>query len=279
MNRPSGSARVWILWAVASLIVCAFMARLIFLTTVSVASTRTGTPQDDSAPRYLSPVALAMSSHGNRLYVLCMDSDQVLVVDTAAQKVIAQVGVGRRPEGIALSPDGKSLYVSSVWDGTVAEIDTDTLHLRRTMKAGWGPADLTTDKPGRFLYVANTLGNDVSVIDLSTGREVKRLEAGHFPKYVALSKDGRHVFVSNLMVRIEPYDRPPLSQLTVVDTAKRLVSERVEIPGVIQLRHIAELPESAGGDLIIPFMRPKNLNPLIQVEQGWYMTHGMTTLW
>ena len=47
------------------------------------------------------------------------------------------------------------------------------------------------------------------------------------------------------------------------------------MPGVIQLRHIAEVPAKAGEYLLIPFMRPKNLNPLVQIEQGWYLTHGM----
>ncbi len=274
-RESEGMGRAWAAWAVGAVSVGALVTRLVFLTSLTVASTGSVQVDDASAPRYLSPVALVLSARGDRLYVACMDSDQVLEVDTANQKVVAHVGVGRRPEGIALSPNGASLYVSSSWSGTVTEIDTDSFHVRRTMNAGWGPAGITPDRTGKYLYVANTLGNDISVLDLATGQEIKRLEAGHFPKYVALSKDGRHVYISNLMVRIEPYDRPPLSQLTVVNTSKKVVSERVEIQGVIQLRHIAELPAQAGGYLIVPFMRPKNLNPLIQIEQGWYMTHGI----
>lgn len=268
----------WMVWAVGAIAVCALIARLVFLTSATVASTRPGQDQEESDPRYLSPVALKLSPAGDRLFVACTDSDLVLAVDTNALRVVAQVGVGRKPEGIALSPDGKTLYVSNSWAGTLTEIDADSFRVRRTMKAGWGPAGVTTDRAGRFLYVANTLGNDISVIDLSTGQEIKRLGADHFPKYIALSHDGQHVYVSNLMARIEPYDQPPLSQLTVVDTARKVVSQRIEVPGVIQLRHIAEVPSPAGGYLIIPFMRPKNLNPLIQIEQGWYMTHGIAVV-
>jgi YVTN family beta-propeller protein len=268
----------WIIWAVGALAVCVLVARLVFMTNVAVASTRSAHDNYDSPPRYLSPEALKLSHDGDRLFVACADSNLVLVVDTHTQKVIGKVAVDRKPEGLALSPDGKSLFVSSSWNDTITEIDADSLQIRRTMKAGWGPVGITTDRTGRFLYTANTLGNDISVIDLSTGHEIKRLGAGHFPKFVALSGDGRYVYVSNLMVRVEPYDKPPLSQLTVVDASKKEVSRRIAVPGVIQLRHIAEVPSRAGDFLIIPFMRPKNLNPLIQVAQGWYMTHGIAVV-
>ncbi len=51
----------------------------------------------------------------------------------------------------------------------------------------------------------------------------------------------------------------------MIDTGKNIVVERISIPGVIELRHIAEAPASNGGYLLVPFMRPKNLHPMIQV--------------
>ncbi len=272
---PRRTGQGWHLPGVGALFVLSFLVGFALRDSSGVASTRTGPAFEDRDVRYLSPVAMALSADGQRLYVVCEESDLVLALDTRTRSVIARAQVGRRPKGIAISPDGKTLFVTSEWDNTIAEIDVDTFHVRQTLRAGWGPVGITTDRAGKFLYVANTLGNDISVIDLATGSEIKRLEAGHFPEYVALSRDGKHVFVSNLLVRVEPYDKPPLDELTVVDTAKQEVAEHIPIPGVIQLRHVAELPAAAGGYLIIPFMRPKNLNPLIQVQQGWYMTHGI----
>ena len=126
--------------------------------------------------------------------------------------------------------------------------------------------------------MANTLGDDVSVIDLPTGTEKKRLRAGRFPEYVALSHDGSRVYVANLLARLGPPDQPPVSELTVIDTAMQQVAARLDIPGVLQLRHITELPAAAGGYLLIPFMRPKNLNPLVHIQQGGYLTHGMAVI-
>jgi YVTN family beta-propeller protein len=84
--------------------------------------------------------------------------------------------------------------------------------------------------------------------------------------------------VSNVLPLVTPYDQPPISELLAIDATKQIVAERIQIPGVIELRHIAEAPRSLGGYLLVPFMRPKNLGPLIQVGQGWVLTHGMAVV-
>jgi YVTN family beta-propeller protein len=228
-----------------------------------------------TGPHYLSPMDLKLSPDGQRLYVVCEDSDVMLAVDTRTGQVTGRVKVGHKPKGVALSPNGKTLYVSNEWDDSITEIDAHSMQPLRTLEAGWGPVGVTTDLKGEVLYAANTLGNDVSLLDLSTGKEIKRLGTGPFPEYIALSHDGSQVYVSNLLARAGPTDQPPVSELTVIDTRKQVVAGRIAVPGVIQLRHIAEVPARTGGYLLIPFMRPKNLNPLVQIEQGWYLTHGM----
>ena len=235
------------------------------------------TPEQPS-PRYLSPVDLKLSPDGQRLYVVCEDSDSMLAVDTRTREVLGSVRVGDKPKSIAISPDGKTLYVSNEQSGNVTEIDAASFEVRRTIQAGWGPVGVTTDADGEFLYVANTLSGGVSVIDLASGQEVKRLDAGRFPEYVALSRDGRRIFVSNILSRPHPYDQPPVSELTAIDTRAQVVSERIPVPGVIELRHVAEVPVASGGYLIVPFLRPKNLNTLVQIPQGWYLTHGMAII-
>ncbi len=231
----------------------------------------------NSVPQYLSPVALQLSPDGHWLYVVCEDGDRVLAVDTRTRQVVKQVRVGHKPRGIAISPDAKTLYVSNEGNDTVTEINAENLRVLRTLATGAAPVGITTDRAGKVLFVANTLGDDISLIDLTTGSEIKRLQSGHFPEYVALSRDGSRIYVSNLLAR-GPYNQPPVSELTVVDPRKQIVTARIVVPGVIQLRHIAELPASAGGAVLVPFMRPKNLNPLVQVRQGWYLTHGIAVI-
>jgi YVTN family beta-propeller protein len=231
-----------------------------------------------SQPNYLTPVELKISRDGSRLYVVCEDDDSLLALDARTQRVVAKAKTGHKPKDVAISPDGKTLYVSNEWSDTVTEIDAHSFAVRRTLRTGWGPIGLTTDRSGKVLYVANSIGNDVSLVDLARGVEIKRLAAWRSPHQVALSRDGRRVYVSNMLGHIGPPDQPPDSELVAIDTQKQIVAERIPLPGVVELRHIAEAPASAGGYLIVPFMRPKNLGPLIQVSGGWIITHGMAII-
>ncbi len=262
-------------------------------------------PQENvtAEPAYLTPVEIKLSVDGKKLFVVCEDADSVLAVDTQTRQVVAKAEVGHKPKGLAISPDGKTLYISNEWSDTVTEVDAATFVVKRTLKAGWGPVGLVTDRPGKTLYVANSIADSVSLIDLASGAEIKRFVTHRYPEQVALSRDGRRVYVSNILPHLGPYDQPPVSELLSLDTTQQVVAERILIPGAIELRHIAEAPPTVasisdartvasisdrriggqrpplqGGDLLVALMRPKNLGPLIQVPQGWMMTHGMAVV-
>ncbi len=235
-------------------------------------------PVSASQENYLTLVELKFSHDGTKLYVVCEDDDSLLAVDVATRRVVAKVKVGHKPKDVAVSPDGRTLYVSNEWDDTVSEIDAASFAPRRTLATGWGPVGVTTDRTGKVLYVANSIGNDVSLLDLATGAEIKRLASWRSPHNLTLSRDGRRVYVANLLGQPGSPNEPPVSELMVIDTVKQRVAERIEIPGVLELRHIAEAPGPNGGYLLVPMMRPKNLNPLIQVAGGWILTHGMAVV-
>ncbi|MGB7435325.1 MAG: beta-propeller fold lactonase family protein [Candidatus Acidiferrum sp.] len=231
--------------------------------------------QATTSSRYLTPVAAKFSRDGAKLYIVCEDDDSVVALDVKSQRVVKKANVGHQPKDLAVSPDGRVLYVSNEWSDTVSVVDTATFQVGETLKTGWGPRGLTTDRTGKFLYVANSIGNDVSVLDIASGTELKRLTALRSPHYVQLSRDGRLVYVSNLLPHLAGPDESPVSELMTIDTQKQVVAERIVIPGAMELRHIAEAPGPRGGYLLVPLLRPKNLNPLIQVANGWILTHGV----
>ena len=229
----------------------------------------------NAEPSYLTPVEIKLSTDGKKLYVVCEDGDSLLAVDTQTRQVVSRVTVGHKPKGLAVSPDGKTLYVSNEWSDTVSEVDAATFTVKRTINTGWGPVGLVTDRPGKTLYVANSIADSVSVIDLASGTEIKRFVTHRYPEQMLLSRDGKRVYVSNILPHLGAYDQAPVSELLSLDTTKQVVAERILIPGTIEMRHIAEAPQALGSYLLVPLMQPKNLGPLIQVSQGWMMTHGM----
>ena len=258
----------------------AIVASLVIALLINPRATRA---QDKSSSEqmqdhYLSPIEAKISPDGSKLYVVCEDDDSLLSVDLRSQRVTRRANVGHRPKDVAVSPDGQKLYVTNEWSDTVTEIDAASFKVLRTLPTGWGPIGLTTDRAGKFLYVANSISNDISVIELHTGTERKRLASWRSPHQVTLSRDGRFVYVANLLGHLGRPDQSPVSELVVIDTHSQSVAERIEIPGVLELRHIAESPAAQGGYLLVPFMRPKNLNPLVQVADGWILTHGMAVV-
>ena len=261
-----------------SLVFVSAIAAICGATRLKAAQGKAESAENASQENYLTPVELKLSPDGTKLYVVCEDDDSLLAVDVHAQHVLAKVKVGHKPKDVATSPDGKTLYVTNEWDDTVSEIDAASFSVRRTLPTGWGPVGVTTDRTGNVLYVANSVGNDVSVLDLTKGVELKRLAAWRSPHNLLLSRDGRRVFVANMLGHLGSPNEPPVSELTVIDTVTQRVTERIEIPGVLELRHIAEAPGAKGGYLLVPIMRPKNLNPLIQVAGGWILTHGMVVV-
>ncbi|MBI4874377.1 MAG: beta-propeller fold lactonase family protein [Acidobacteria bacterium] len=223
--------------------------------------------------RYLSPIELALSPDGTRLYVVCEGSDELAVVDLATDKVIRRVRVGHVPKGLALAPDGRFVYVANSWNDTVSEIDTGGLEVRRTLPAGYEPTCVATDRAGRTLYAANRIGGDISVIDLATGAEPRRLAAGRGASYLALSPANGHLYATHIYPNPGPHGAPPESEITVIDAQDQVVRERFRLPNSAGVFHLAF---SADGKLGLACqLRPKNLVPLAHVAHGWAIGNSL----
>ena len=64
---------------------------------------------------------------------------KVFTIDTATNKVVGSVEVGRRPWGIALSPDGKTLYSANGPSNDISVVDVATNTVTKKIKAGSSP--------------------------------------------------------------------------------------------------------------------------------------------
>ncbi|SPF40033.1 40-residue YVTN family beta-propeller repeat protein [Candidatus Sulfopaludibacter sp. SbA4] len=225
-------------------------------------------------PRFPSPIELAFSKDGARLFALCEGTDEVVAYDARSGSIVRRIPVGRVPKGLALSPDGKHLYVANSWSDSVSEIDTAALEAVRSLPAGFEPNSVVTDLAGRFLYVANRISNDVSVVDLVTGAEVKRLVAGRGAAYLALSPDGASIYCTHIYPNPGLHRTPPESEITVIDTARQVVKDRYRLPNAAGVFHVAL---SADGRLgMAAQLRPKNLVPLAHVEHGWVFGNSIS---
>jgi YVTN family beta-propeller protein len=217
--------------------------------------------------RYLSPIEMALSPDGSRLYVVCESSNEVRVIDLEARRVIGTIPVGRVPRGIASSPDGHALYVTNSWDDDVSVVDAPAMKVVRTLPTGFEPTGVVVDRGGTTLYVANRLSSDISVIDLKTGQEIKRLLAGRGASYLAISPDGKWIYCTHIYPNPGTFRTPPNSEITVIDTERQIVVERKQLHNVAGVFHVAISHDGKLG--VAAQLRPKNLIPLAHVEHGW----------
>jgi YVTN family beta-propeller protein len=226
---------------------------------------------------YKTPINLTLSPGGTRLFAACESSDSLIVVDTGKQTVLAEIKLQNQPHGVCLSNDSKRIFVSNRGSDTISVIDADSYKVLKHIPVGDEPHGLVTNVDDNILYVANAGSNDISVIDLKAGSEVKRLSAGRGAWAVNRSPDGQSVFITNNLSHFVKFRTPSMSEVTVIDTNRSVVKNRIMIPESNLVQGIDFSPD--GEFALVTLLRTKNLIPITRVIQGWMITNGIGILW
>jgi len=260
---------------------CALTAALFCMMLWKVGTVDAAAPAGDGAePGYASPLELLLSPGGERIYVLCNESDEVRVLDAGSYAPIKNIAVGHVPRGFSMSQDGTRLFVTNSWDDTVSVIDTRSLDVVATWPVGAEPSGVVEDRAGQYVFVANRISGDIAVLDAQTGSEEKRLLAGRGASYLTLSPDGRliyatHIYPNPTALRTGLENRtPPESEITVIDARKAEVVDRIPLHSIAGVFHVAL---SADGRLgAVAEFHPKNMIPLAHLEHGGAFAYTLT---
>jgi len=156
-----------------------------------------------------TPNAPVVSPDGRTLYVCNRFDNNVLVIDLASKRELANIPVLREPVAAALTPDGKLLFVANL------------------LPAGAADAD----------YVAA----EVSVIDTATRKIAGTIQLPNGStglRGVCVSPDGRHAYVTHILSR---YQLPTTqlergwmntNALSIIDVSKRKLLNTVLLDDV-----------------------------------------------
>ncbi|UCD25545.1 MAG: beta-propeller fold lactonase family protein, partial [Gemmatimonadota bacterium] len=232
---------------------------------------------DYSRAEYKTPLNLAITGDGERLFAACEASNSLIVIDTKTGGVISEVEIGVQPHFVLLSPDETLAYVSNRGSDDVSVVDAKTYEVLSTFPVGDEPHEMAITEDGSTLYVANAGTYDVSVVELATGEEVKRLAAARGPWGVARSPDGARVYVTNNLPRFGEFRTPPQSEVTVIETGRSTVTHRYTIEGANLVQGIGFAPDNSFA--LVTLIRTKNLVPMTRNVQGWIITNGIGVLW
>ena len=139
-----------------------------------------------NVPAGCSPVRLAISPSGDRVYVTARNSNSLLAFDTNAMRSdaehaqVGKVPVGSSPVGVAVVNDGKLVLVTNSNRFAKDQTARQTLTVMDASRVSEGQAAITGSLPagifprefgqspdGKTLFVANYLSNELEVIDLN----------------------------------------------------------------------------------------------------------------
>jgi YVTN family beta-propeller protein len=149
------------------------------------------------------PVALAVDSARNKVYVLTQGSSDITVIDGATSSASTLATSANGANAVAVNPATDQIYVANRGGDNVTVIDGAT-GTTTTIPVGTSPSGVDVDSRANFIYVANA-GNSqtgdpgsVTVINGSTNATTTLVDPkATNPVAVAVSSVTRKVYVAN----------------------------------------------------------------------------------
>jgi len=141
-------------------------------------------------------IGIAISRDGRRVYASNFYQQNVSVIDTATNTVIAAAPTGPSPFGVVVA--NEKVYIAS-WASpfTVTVVDTVTNKVIATIPiASESTApELAASPDGRRVYVTNEIGDNVPVIDTGTDTVIATIPVS-ISQSATVSSDGTKVYIS-----------------------------------------------------------------------------------
>src|SRR3990170_8404228 len=130
-------------------------------------------------------------------YVINRNSNDVSLINTATNTVIATIPVGALPQGIAVTPDGSEVYVSHADAQAVFIIDTLTNTVVDIVGLPNRSQEVEITPDGMKAYVVVQDGNAVAVINTATRTVTNVIGGFNSPHGIGITPDGTKAYVTN----------------------------------------------------------------------------------
>lgn len=226
---------------------------------------------------YRSPLAVAVSPDGERLYVSDRTAGCVVALDSASGAKVLEVSIDGEPNGLALSADGKTLYVAQRTVGSIALVDTTRGVITGTIPVGTWPVALAVARSNKRLYCCNRGNHTVSVVDLVAGREIQQIAVVRDPAFAAIAPDESRVVVANYMPRGAGTDRTLAAEVSILDATALQQVARVRLPpGSTMAGGVWASP--GGKWAYVTHLLGRFDLPITQLEQGWVHTCALSII-
>ena len=230
---------------------------------VSIIHTPTMTKITD-LPACDMPHGVKVNHAGTFAYISCMNSDEVLEIDTGTFSISrrAKIGKGHQmaattagdhaahqaaaaatPTGstatrdtgllakecagtfVSVSPDDKTLYVACNYGNSLQVWDAASLTLVKEIPVGTGAYNTEPSPDGSLVIVTNKKAQSVSLVDAKTFTELARIPTTKKIVHgIAYSPDGKYAYISQESIGSDP------GAVDVIDLAARKVVSTIPVP-------------------------------------------------
>lgn len=136
----------------------------------------------------------------DKAYVICGESNSVIVYDMIEDKVIYEIETGSWPHSIDYDDYRGVAFVSNLEGNNITVINVEENNVIKKIQTPEYPTKLLLSKDKSLIYVCESyLGNDsngyLEIISSATFDTVKRIEVGSSP--IDVFETGEHIYVSN----------------------------------------------------------------------------------
>ena len=137
---------------------------------------------------------LGFSPDHRTIAVVSIGSNSVTLIDTATNKIIGVIYIGRAPHEAFFTPNGKELWAVR-GKYYVSVIDPVKMKEVRRVQTANGPGMVLFRPDGRYAFVPSSFTPELDVVDTQSYPVVARVpQASPFSPNLAVSRDGTEVW-------------------------------------------------------------------------------------
>ncbi|MDX2084775.1 MAG: YncE family protein [Candidatus Melainabacteria bacterium] len=124
------------------------------------------------------PSSVQADPSGNQVFLTCMTTDELLVVDVRSNLIKTRIKVGARPGFLLSVPEKNTVFVSNRFSKDLTLVDTRQMtKIRDIALPGFG-GPMAYNAVDNLLYVADTSKEKVYEVDVDTQRVVRIFKGG-----------------------------------------------------------------------------------------------------
>ena len=164
-----------------------------------------------------------------RLYISHMNADQLVVFDTRARTVVANLDGFGRVRGVFFAPERKRVYAAARATHEVVVVDAETLKVVARVAGVPDPDGIAYAPKADRVFVSDERSRADAVIDAKTNRLVASIPLG--------GEAGNTLYDSSSGRIVVAVAEP--AELAVIDPIAAKVTRRVAVPGVEEPHGVA----------------------------------------